>query len=90
MLNPFAIDGWLKNKADFPGIRSDAVDALFEKGDGISVSEFINALATREGMLHFVQLHARLRYGTKRIKHWLRPNNFLLKGHLCLPIYSNS
>jgi hypothetical protein len=30
--------------------------------------EFINALATREGMLHFVQLNAGLRYGTKRIK----------------------
>ena len=38
-VNPFAIVDWLNNTADFSDIRSDAVHALFEKGDEISLSE---------------------------------------------------
>jgi hypothetical protein len=72
-VNPFAIVDWLNNTADFSDVRSDAVDALFEKGDEISLSE-INKRTGNAGR------YAAFRAIAHDIATWVEESQLLVKA----------
>ena len=72
-VNPFATVDWLNNTADFSDVRSAAVDALFEKGDEISLSE-INKRTGNAGR------YAAFRAIAHEVATWVEESQHLVKA----------